>query len=194
MRGYLLCVAACTVSVLLPVCRGQVGNIQDLRAAESPFFSRSEPESGKTKICVPELDNISTRSVNLTFLRERLIKLLQKKTTTAIASNGTATQPDYAQARDAGCTYILKVEIRDLRLETARPGITIGPPRTPDVAEPESLNRRYTARVDYALTKMGENEASVTSVANGESDSELQAVAGAMDFVASRVIAELKKK
>lgn len=171
-------------------------------SSAQPLFSNrlpsylflGESESGKAKICIPEMENVSTRSVNLTFLRERLMKQLQKKTTIAVASEGTATHPDYAQARDEGCSYMLKVEIRELRLETAQPGITIGSPRTPDIKGPESLNKRYTARVDYELAKMGQTTAVVDSVANGESDSELQAVAGALDFVASRVLSELKKK
>jgi hypothetical protein len=101
--------------------------------------------------------------------------------------------PDYAQARDAGCDYLLKVEIHKLRLETRRPGITIGSPRTPGVAKPESLNKRYTARLDSELTKMGNTEPLVDSVSNGESDSELQAAAKAADILANRVLGELKK-
>jgi hypothetical protein len=154
---------------------------------------RDEPESNKTKICVPELENISTRSVNLNFLRERLIKLLQKKTITAAPTEGTATKPDYAQARDSGCTYLLRVEIHELRFKTAQPGITIGSPRTPDVVEPESLNKRYAASLDFELTRMGQSESVVDSVANGESDTEIQAAANAVDFVASRVLAAVKK-
>jgi len=142
---------------------------------------------------VPEIDNLSTRSISLDFLRQRLIKLLGKKNAVAIASQGTATHPDYAQARDAGCDYLLKVEIRELRLATRQPGITIGAPRTPDVAEPESLNKRYTARLDFELTQIGNTEPLVDSVANGESDSELQAAASAADLLANRVLGELKK-
>jgi hypothetical protein len=161
-------------------------------AAHTSFF-RDEPESNKTKICVPEIDNVSTRSVNLTFLRERLIKLLQKKTITAAPTEGTATKPDYAQARDSGCTYLLRVEVHELRFKTAQPGITIGSPRTPDVAEPESLNKRYSASLDFDLTKMGQTESVVDNVANGESDTEMQAAANAVDFVANRVLAAVKK-
>jgi hypothetical protein len=160
--------------------------------SQSRFFG-NKTETKKVSICVPEIENRSTRSINLDFLRQRLIKLLDKKNATATASQGTATHPDCAQVRDAGCDYLLKVEIRELRLETRQPGITIGAPRTPDVAEPESLNKRYTARLDFELTQIGNTEPLVDSVANGESDSELQAAANAADLLANRVLSELKK-
>ena len=153
----------------------------------------NKTEAKKVNICVPEIDNVSTRSVNLDFLRQRLLKLLDKKNATATASQGTATHPDYGQARYAGCDYLLKVEIRELRLETRQPGITIGSSRNPDAAEPESLNKRYTASLDFELTQMGNTEPLVDSVANGESDSELQAAASAADLLANRVLSELKK-
>jgi hypothetical protein len=192
----LLRLAACMIAVLAPVCcmpQSLLMTHSNAPLAPRWSFLNGESESNKTKICLPEIDNVSTRSVNLIFLRERLIKLLQKKTITAAPSEGTATKPDYAQARDSGCTYLLRVEIHELRFKTAQPGITIGSPRTPDVAEPESLNKRYAASLDFELTRMGQSESVVDSVANGESDTEIQAAANAVDFVASRVLAAVKK-
>jgi hypothetical protein len=196
MRNYFLRLLVCVIVAVASTCMSQnvASDAGTLSGLARSSFMGDESAAGRTRICVPELENVSTRSVNLNFLRERLIKLLQKKTVTALPSEGTATDPDYAQARDAGCTYMLKVEVRELRLKTTEPGITFGSPRIPDVKEPESLNKRYTARLDYELTRMGENEPVVDSVANGESDTEMQAAAGAADFVASRVLAELKKK
>jgi hypothetical protein len=191
----LLPIVMSIITVLVPICVPQSlpsAGPGSPPAAHTSFF-RDDSESNKTKICVPELDNVSTRSVNLNFLRERLIKLLQKKTISAAPAEGTATHPDYAQARDSGCTYLLRVEIHELRFKTAQPGMTIGSPRTPDVAEPESLNKRYAASLDFELTRMGQNESVVDSVANGESDTEMQAAANAVDFVANRVLAAVKK-
>ena len=183
------------VTLLAATCSSQTvpRELQRSLPASQFSFLGNKAEAKKVNLCVPEIENISTRSVNADFLRQRLIKLLDKKNTAAVASQGTAAHPDYAQARDAGCDYLLKVEIRELRLETRQPGITIGSPRTPDVADPESLNRRYTARLDFELTKLGNTEPVVDSVANGESDSELQAAANAADLLANRVLSELKK-
>jgi hypothetical protein len=154
------------------------------------------PPSRGVKVCVPEFDNISTRSVNLEVLRERLLKLLQRKkgNVVAVPSEGTAEHPDYGQARDSGCGYVLKVQIRELRYKAEQPALTIGSPRRPDVAEPESLNKRYVARLDFELTGVGSASPIADSVANGESDLELQAASNAEDFVANRVLAELKNK
>lgn len=187
---FLLC-----VTLLVATCRSQTVPREPQRSLAASQFSflGNKAEAKKVNVCVPEIENISTRSVSVDFLRQRLIKLLDKKNTAAIASQGTATHPDYGQARDAGCDYLLKVQIRELRLETRQPGITIGSSRTPDVSEPESLNRRYSARLDFELTKMGNTEPVADSVANGESDSELQAAANAADLVANRVLSELKK-
>ena len=183
------------ITLLAGTCSSQTIPREPQRSLPALQFSflGNRAETKKVNLCVPEIENISTRSVNVDFLRQRLIKLLDKKNTAAIASQGTATHPDYTQARDAGCDYLLKVEIHELRLETRQPGITIGSPRTPDVAAPESLNKRYTARLDFELTKLGNTEPVVDSVANGESDSELQAAANAADLLANRVLSELKK-
>ena len=196
IQTLLLCVVLSAISALVPMCMSQ--SVPTILPGSPPAthtsFFGDQSESNKTKICVPEIDNVSTRSVNLTFLRERLIKLLQKKTITSAPSEGTATKPDYSQARDSGCTYLLRVEVHELRFKTAQPGITIGSPRTPDVAEPESLNKKYAASLDFDLTKMGQNESVVDNVANGESDTEMQAAANAVDLIANRVVAALKKK
>jgi hypothetical protein len=128
-------------------------------------------------------------------VRGALIKSLSKKNVVALASRGAAGDPDYADARTLQCGFVLRVEIRDLFLKNKedRSGITFGSRPHPDVAEPESLNRRYAARLDYGLVDTASSQQTFASVANGESDSELQAVSSAETMIANRVLSEFKK-
>jgi hypothetical protein len=171
-------------------------------AAVSCCASQSSGSEGQTehskspvKICVPEFENVSTRSVNLEWLREGLIKSLNKKKLVAVPSQGHAGTPDYADGRALHCNYVLRVEITELFLKSTsdRGGITFGSRPHPDVSEPESLNKRYAARLDYGLVETSGEQEKLASVANGESDSELQAVSSAESTIVNRVLAELEK-
>jgi hypothetical protein len=183
-------------------------------AANSSFAEDKTAKSGQNdnvvKIGVAVLKNTSTRSVPLTFERDRLVndinhvkKRKHSKTNAkieAVPLDSSSFEEASAQARQLGCDYIVFTNLTELResgdaAPAPHPGeIRLG--RDPVADNPNVGERHEVQRyavLDFQLYGAGETHPRVdSSVSDHQPTTEDGIVSMLLDRVASRVVSEIR--
>jgi hypothetical protein len=166
-------------------------------AAGEPQAGQASGEYRKTdpvKVCIPGVWNRSRRPMSEEFVRQRLLDRLKSKTIIPEKIGGDTRNPDLEQARDAGCAYVLKIEISDVNQVAPTSGISVTGAGIPqiDTERPSTREQHWRARAGIRLAKMGSARPQLDTIVLGEGDQSSAAAEDAMDQAARRVAGELK--